>query len=463
MFWIIATLLLLTFHHPCRAVLDDTQSFDITKHLGTSSPYPIHDNTSSPVILPDRCWLTQIHYVVRHGTRYPSTKNTIHFDNLHALFKNAVLDSEHLWLRTWVNPYYSGKSFLLTLPGEKEMYLLGKRVAARYRRFLHRFAYDANIFEFRSSAASRSSQSGSAFAVGLFEGDGPLGDSRIQPIYLYTVPKGIDRQMAMKHACPRWLAEVSVNPFRDAEIQSFTSRHISAIARRLNTQFPNLNLLPQDVDTIYTLCGYEASFAGNTSTWCSLLQLKDFEAFEYLGDMNDYFTYSYGDPFNSFMACDLITDLVTDIEAMINGVPVAKRAIFKFGHAETINFFATLLGLYRDDQPLLANATSKFIRERKYRVSQMTPFAANIAFELLRCSGSSYKIRMLLNERPVSIPGCVSAGGGDGYACLWTTFKNLVSDKVGCNWQKICKHKTFGIGKKLQGWMSQKMWHNNLN
>ncbi|RUP42768.1 histidine phosphatase superfamily [Jimgerdemannia flammicorona] len=438
---IVGTLLLLSLAlQACHAAPEfHSNPFNILDHLGSKGPYPISNRISSPIVLHATCKLAQIHVLARHGTRYPSNKESKRFIDLYALFSDAKIDHQHRWLRTWVNQYDPLKSNLLALAGDKDLYFLGKRLAARYNSFFRNSTYNANIFEFRASDTSRSSQSGSAFSIGLFEGDGPLGYSRIQPIFLYTIPKGIDRQLAMKHACPKWLKEGRINPFRDAQIDAFASLHLPAIAQRLNAQFPNLDLQPEHISDIYSLCGYEASFKGSTSTWCTLLQPPEVEALEYIEDMDEYFSFSYGNPLNEFLACDLVTNLVTDIEALISNNPAAKHGTFKFGHAETIKFLATLLNISHDDQPLLANATAQFICNRKYRTSQIVPFAANMVFEVLNCSNAGYKIRMMINERPVAIPGCVGGESAkDAHACPWETFRKLVSSKVGCDFQKVC-------------------------
>jgi multiple inositol-polyphosphate phosphatase/2,3-bisphosphoglycerate 3-phosphatase len=63
----------------------------------------------------------------------------------------------------------------------------------------------------------------------------------------------------------------------------------------------------------------------------------------------------------------------------------ASAANIRFGHAETIMPFVTLLGLFRDDAGLYANATLAEMRRRKFRASHIAPYSANAYLVLYAC------------------------------------------------------------------------------
>ena len=44
------------------------------------------------------------------------------------------------------------------------------------------------------------------------------------------------------------------------------------------------SILPEDVRTIYLMCGYEAAILGS-SPWCQLFEEEDMKILEYLGDL----------------------------------------------------------------------------------------------------------------------------------------------------------------------------------
>jgi hypothetical protein len=96
--------------------------------------------------------------------------------------------------------------------------------------------------------------------------------------------------------------------------------------------------------------------------------------------------------------------------------------------------------------------------KREFQTSKISPFAANIAFEVFRPKpiGVSGKrrlaynkeplesqvepdtprglVRMLVNEEPTLIPGC-----GPDYFCEWAVFKEVLRRAgVGCDFDGCC-------------------------
>ena len=79
-------------------------------------------------------------------------------------------------------------------------------------------------------------------------------------------------------------------------------------------------------------------------------------------------------------------------------------AVGIFGHTSTITTFFTLIGLYNDNEHLMADS---FVRQanRKFRQSTCGPMAANFVFVLSNC-GSGHVVEAFVNEEPTLIPGC---------------------------------------------------------
>lgn len=93
-------------------------------------------------------------------------------------------------------------------------------------------------------------------------------------------------------------------------------------------------------------------------------------------------------------------------------------------------------GLYRDKVPLYANATEHLLHDRKFRLSDITPFAANYYIELYSCGDTSdnqkHLVRFLLNEREEVVTGCPSV------FCPLDTFVGALGDGVGCDFAAMC-------------------------
>ena len=99
-----------------------------------------------------------------------------------------------------------------------------------------------------------------------------------------------------------------------------------------------------------------------------------------------------------------------------------KKAVYRFAHAETILPLMTMLGLYNDTEPLMADDFPGRT-DRLFRVSTISPFSANLAVVLYYCdpdhkvskseysqhlnlppSYDRYMIQLLHKEIPVKFP-----------------------------------------------------------
>ncbi|CAG8439130.1 13290_t:CDS:2 [Acaulospora colombiana] len=373
------------------------------------------------------------------GARCPSAGDIRKFDVLDKLFENASLSKD--WQRS---PFGQSQASLLTQRGERELYLLGKRSRKRYSKFWSNITYDANVVEFKSTQVSRYSvidrkrtspvrTIGDCLLHGLAHG---LRDIRRDNVTagIHTL-QASDEELLMHHACPLWTATVENSSVLKEQVEIYIHTHLSKIARRISNQLgirPPLEAI--HAEHIYRACSYAVTYSGRIDTWCSLLEEEDFLKLEYLHDMIKYYGFSYGSPLNARMACQFYTGLVKSVDDFLDGKSSIK-SMMKFAHAETIIFLTTILGLFKDDYPLDAD---RFYRSksRKFRTSKIAPFASNIYFEIYNCTDnyeSTIFIQMLVNEKPVVIPGCVYT------FCSWDRFKQLLGSNIGCDFDEMCK------------------------
>ncbi|CAG8716776.1 7250_t:CDS:2, partial [Ambispora leptoticha] len=417
----------------------------------------------------------------------------IKFDELPILFGNfSQVSEETLWIKSWKNPFKISSAGLLSRDGENELYLMGKRSKSRYRTFWENITYASNVVDFSSSSASRAGQSGFAYALGLFEGQGSLGKSSLQSVFMHTEPTGLDKELAMKKACPKWRSTIARST--NHEMITYIKEKISPIANRITEKLGiTPPLKPIHVDHIHRACGFEVAFFRNTTTWCSLLTDADLLTMEYFNDMHHYYLYSYGNRLNSLMACQLITSFVRTVDNGLAGKAKFK-SVLRFAHAETIYFLMTLLNLNKDKHLLKAKDPQEKIASRKFRSSLIQPFAANIYFEIYKCSSLSsltaindnkksrhHKRRRLLsieddynypnndndetfvqllyNEQPTQIPGCEDDDNQNGHIqlfCPWSKFKKILNKYIGCDLEGICR-----IKKRAKSFIREKHFHFN--
>ncbi len=117
----------------------------------------------------------------------------------------------------------------------------------------------------------------------------------------------------------------------------------------------------------------------------------------------------------------------------------SHKAVFRFGHAETLLPLMALMGLHRDPVPLRAD-NFREQKDRLFRTSTICPFSANVMLVLYHSdSGSPAKhlVKLVVNEQPVKFPFCSEL------LCPLETvvahYKNVIEE---CNFNKMCGNKS---------------------
>ncbi|KAG0346421.1 PHOsphatase [Podila humilis] len=454
----------------------------LRRHLGTKGPYPHEDRPIGRLSdVPEGYDLVQLHLLNRHGTRYPSIKKSKLYVVATEKFKSAASIPGMEWLKNWNSGtrYPVNRGDLLAAKGDSDLYQIGRRFRIRYSELLDQFPYNANNFQLTSSAKPRCTQSGSAFAAGFFEGrytNDPGMDKQGAPYKLPSLQPGLDREIAIKSACPKWHEQIDDRPeFTLRQRDLFEPRFLPALAAQISQALgSSVNVTTADVSSIYQLCGFEISIYNEDQTWCRLLRPSvldpshkrvddrvHFLNLETLEDMDDFYTHGPGIPFNRNLGCVFGTTLMDSIQLALNNTGAIQEqgeddedgsyvhhGVFKFGHSETLMFVSTFLGLYHQQGiALRANMTAKELADREFKTSRFAPFAGNMVFEVYRPKrqgSSSLKrraddtstppqgspvvaatphglVRMLVNERPMLIPGC-----NGRMFCEWATFKGVL-------------------------------------
>lgn len=143
---------------------------------------------------------------------------------------------------------------------------------------------------------------------------------------------------------------------------------------------------------------------------------------EYWSDLEDYYQVGHGSPLNKNVACEAVSDMMHHMES--NSLP---KVVAYFTHSQTVQLLLTALGTAQDSDALRADNYLSMTR-RKWRSSQMAPFAANLAAVKYECPQDveQTKVMFFLNEKPIDFSWC----------------------KVGlCNWSDVKeKYKSYSQG-----------------
>ncbi|KAK3821465.1 MAG: histidine phosphatase superfamily [Benniella sp.] len=465
----------------------------IRELLSTKSPYPHEDRPDKPLDdVPKGYELVQLQLICRHGTRYPSASDSTSIKKLTDKLKNTTAPGFG-WIRNWSSDvwYPASKGNLLSSRGDADLYNIGRRFATRYKKFLDKYPYDANTYEFRSSHKSRCTQSAYSFSLGFLK-DRMVSDQEqsrpgkgnnlktpsAQSVHIFTVPEGQDHEIAVEDSCPKWLEEVDDQPGVTRQQELYEKTFVPALVQTLSARF-GVELTAKDVSRIYQACGFEVSMYDDASTWCQMLipptgddnkdkkaKEDNFVKFEISSDLEDFYGRGPGIPFNGQMGCKLGTSLVQTIDTALSKPSTGGgdgeslfRGHLKFGHSETLMFFTSFLGLYNQTGiPLVAGMTETQYANREFRGSRFSQFAANMAFEVYKpkSSGSNHQrrrlerrgdagetpepqglVRLLVNEKPMALPGCGNNNGS--LFCEWSKFRSyLLQRGAGCDFEACC-------------------------
>ncbi|XP_034832258.1 multiple inositol polyphosphate phosphatase 1-like [Maniola hyperantus] len=346
-------------------------------YFGTKTPYDTLRGDFRDVPEIEECEPISIWFMIRHGTRRPSTADTRNMRKTVAL-RDDILhnhgegkgemcaqDVEDLQNWTW-NPKLDFKTSYLTSHGYQELFEFGQRFGQKFTSFLE----DVSSSMIRPTSEQRTQGSVKAFVQGL---------------------QGINRTFVIEnHILNDPVARVQENVQRKTGIE--------------------MELKPTIIMGMYDLCRFYRSYSlFKRSPWCSVFSDDDLEILEYVEDIVHYFRNGYGKSLNALTGAVGLKDLY---EKFQNASQTGQKSFTAyFTHDTMVDMIYTAMGLYKDDPKL---SGLERVKDRKWRTSFLTPFAANFVAVL-------YRIQFLVNEREMHL--CTNR------VCSWgefrTTFKRF--------------------------------------
>ncbi|CAK1596433.1 unnamed protein product [Parnassius mnemosyne] len=405
--------------------------------FGTKTAYIFANKGSPNTRIQDvpGCQPTAIWLLNRHGSHSPEMNETAGLQALTDLRNNVITNyrngnfrntnqrictSDLNLLERWVwtsnqNPSLAGD---LTSDGYISTQQLAQAWKQKYPGLLTDNRHD---YLFKYAEDLRSSTTFRAFAEGLFKGQ-PVGDD---------VSKENDEKTLRPYKfCSVWMRDVEQNNNTLAQKNTFESKQefrdmISNISRRLGF---NYDMEKRVVENIYQMCRYDKAWnVTQISPWCAAFTKEDLKKFEYAEDLEMYYKYSYGNEMNEKMGCTTVKDMMNFLKTHVNhDTPQQPRAQIQFTDAPTILLTLTAMGQRHDLAPLTGdNYHTQAIQARKWSSSLMSPFNANIAAVLYKCSQDGnfqvkgeYQVLFLENEKPMNLDGCRVG------LCDWNYVKN---------------------------------------
>jgi acid phosphatase len=367
--------------------------------------------------------LSQAAYLVRHAAIYA---NDFDYESYIEPFiqklKNTTVDWKSTYslsfLETYQSPIADQDQEQLTLVGQLEAQQLGVQLSQRYLGF----RAPSKVW---SSTAERTVMSAKSLIRGLVR--------QSNETQLIEVPEGIQEgadSLTPYSSCPGYSSS------RGSDQSSvFAKLYTKPIIARFQNEAAAFNFTSNDIIGMQELCGYETVIRGK-SPFCSLVLFSPNEwlGFEYMNDIMYHLNTGYGMALSGVIGFPWLNSTANLLTA--SNSSTTQDLYVSFTHRELPPTVLVAMGLFNNSEFSGANNVNATMpntvinHRRAWESSKILPFLTNIAIEKMQCDSLGYTsgeyYRVLVNQSPQSLPGCVD---GPGESCSSANFTSFVQER----------------------------------
>lgn len=260
--------------------------------------------------------------------------------NLEAV-ADYITNPAFAWMKNWTSPFNGDFVGELDNAGVYEHYFFGARNRDNYPTLLNE-SFSSHYYDIQSTMVVRTAVSAAAHMYGLFEGKGVLNGYDAAGSYSLGPA---DYLLRFFDVCPLYL-QIQDSPAASEQTTLYEPVVASIgpqIMETLNLTAEQWNITFKDVQHMWSACGYELSVFNRTDQWCLLFNESQVDILEFYDDLDTYYSHGPGFPVNYQSATLLLQDFYQHFVAVINGSDTLQKARLRFGHAETIMPFVSLL------------------------------------------------------------------------------------------------------------------------
>lgn len=393
--------------------------------FGTKTAYtfanqgiPINRAHDVPGCQPIAIWL-----LVRHGSHNPEADEIADLQKL-TDFKNNIINNyrnrnfantnmrmclaDLNLLEKWAWNYRQNATFAgdLTTDGYMSMQQLAQAWKQKFPGLVTDNRHD---YLFKYVNDQRSSTTFRAFTEGLFRAQEDTND----------IAKETDEKLLQPYKfCSSWVKNVEENNDTLTQLRTFESKQeykqmITNISLRLGF---NYDIQKELVKHMYQMCRYNKAWdVSQISPWCAVFTKEDLKRLEYAEDLETYYKYGYGSPMNQQIGCTGVRDMMDFFKIHVDkDTPQQPRSSVQLVSAPGLLLALSTLGAHRDGAPLTGdNYHSAVAQARRWTSSTLSPFNANLAAVLYKCTPNSsiqineqYQVLFMENEKPMNLEEC---------------------------------------------------------
>ena len=340
------------------------------------------------------CQPERIYFLLRHGSR--NFGNTI-TNRINLFLKKltklvnsgtVTLNSDMEWYKDWEGGVYY-KDYELVVEGMLEHFFIATRYKEKFPGLFPN--YSVYNYSLQATTKMRTIQSALSFMDGLLHGTGPLESSpdRLNIVMKGYMPPGMvienndeDRLLRFVDCCPKYEDYIATLKWKE-ESNLFDQLPVyKAVVKSVSSAL-NYDATLNDSKALYYLCAAEnmSPSQARHSQFCNVFNEESLDVLDYSKDLEKYYKYSYPYPTTYKMSCLLLNDIIKEMESD------KKIPVLKFAHEETVLPLLSLLGLF-DDGEIMTHKMKDW-KNRKMKISRITPFAGNVAFVKQSCPGEN--------------------------------------------------------------------------
>ncbi|CAK5262002.1 unnamed protein product [Mycena citricolor] len=397
------------------------KSYPLLKKWGNLSPWYSNERgtfgvDSGPEV-PETCRVTGLHFLHRHGARYPTGYASYGGPSslagrLHATASNWKASGQLNFLNDWT--YKLGEE-VLTPFGRQQLYDLGISLRLKYGFLLKNFTETNTIPVFRTESQDRMLASAMNFAIGFF--GYPFEGQYQQSITIEA--GGFNNTLAPYKTCPNANDKVKSDRGHD-HVSNWADVYLKSARARLQAQLPGYDLSIEDTYIMQQMCAYETVALGY-SKFCELFTEEEWDGFDYSLDIFFWYNSGFGYPLARALGVGYVQEMVARLthtpipihNTSTNGTLNDDPITFPLDHSLYVDATHEVVVL----QILTAlNLTTLAAQgplpddhiptNRTFKVSQLAPFATNVQFQLLSCTSTpGDQIRVIVNDGVVPLTG----------------------------------------------------------
>ncbi|KAG8934951.1 hypothetical protein FRC02_008933 [Tulasnella sp. 418] len=433
------------------------EGFDIFKHWGNLSPwYSVPSaNFGLPETSPEApegCKITGLHFVHRHGARYPTSWSPYGgpgqlADKIKKAKKSSKFKAKGQlkFLNDW--NFQLGSELLVPF-GRQQMYDLGVNLRIKYGFLLQNFTQTVPVF--RTESQHRMLHSALNFAIGFF---GYPFEGQYEQSITYETP-GVNNTLAPYMTCDN--AGHFDKGFRALwYVKKWNEIYLKTAQKRLSASLDGIDISIEDTYAFQSMCAYETVALGY-SKFCELFTEEEWKGFGYSLDLSFWYNSAFGSPVARVQGIGYIQELVARLthtpipvhNSSTNSTLDDNPITFPLDHSlyvdathevVVLNIITALnLSNFAETGPLPYDHIPP---NRSFKSSELSPFGTNIQFQLLSCDSipGGPQIRVIINDGVTPLTGIKGCPKNEHGMCPVDTFVAAMKENIAkTDWNWDC-------------------------